>query len=155
MSQILHRDWQVSLCLRNAKDGNINSASKVTGVSVLLCWPHENKQWYPMQGSATVTFSECDWSNSARCFLTSESSTCRRDTSNNEYWKLPCDNQWGLASKPVSQEMITSKNKKGSNGNQLIESTLLNPLSVFYDLQEHIAMLFCIAKVCPSAVEGK
>lgn len=31
------RHWQVSLCLRNAKDENIKSASTVTGVLMLLC----------------------------------------------------------------------------------------------------------------------
>lgn len=57
--RIPDRDWQVSLSLRNAEDGNIKSASKTTGVLMLLCWTRENKRWRTMQGSAITTFAEC------------------------------------------------------------------------------------------------
>lgn len=84
----------------------------MTGVSMLLCWTHENKRWCPMQGSAITTFSECEGSVSERCLLTSESSVCRRDMSYNEYRK-PLRNSHGAFLASLSPEgWLQAKRKR-------------------------------------------
>lgn len=63
---------------------------------MLLCRTHECKQKSPKQGGMITTFSECEWSDSKRCLLTSASSICRTDLSYNEHRKLLCNSRGAL-----------------------------------------------------------
>lgn len=93
-----------------------------------------------MQGSAITTFSECEWSVSERCLLTTESSICRRDLSYNEYRKSLRDSHGALLASLSSEGRLQAKRKRFEEWKS---ADMINPTKSTVTFLQSLARAYC------------